>query len=125
MTLRVTQTDIARAVGVHNTTVSLALRNSRLIPETTRQRIRAIAEKMGYRPDPALQALIAYRKARRPRHCASTLAYVTNWTTKWGWRDLPSQEKYYTAFGRRAAEFGYVTEHFWLGEEGMSQRRLS
>ena len=25
------------------------------------------------------------------RHCASTLAYVTNWTTKWGWRDLPSQ----------------------------------
>jgi LacI family transcriptional regulator len=124
MKIRVTQSDVARVAGVHNTTVSLALRNSRLIPESTRQRIQAIAQSMGYSPDPALRALVAYRNSRRERREAETLAYVTNWDTKWGWRNLPAHERYYAAAQRRAAELGYQIEHFWLGETGMSQRRL-
>jgi len=121
---RVTQTDIARAAGVHNTTVSLALRNSRLLPEPTRERIQAIARSMGYHPDPALRALVAYRNSRRTHRQLETLAYLTNWDTKWGWRLLPAHERYYTAAQRKAAELGYQLEHVWLGEAGMSQRRL-
>jgi len=125
MKARVTQTDIARVAGVHNTTVSLALRNSRLIPDATRKRIQEIAEGMGYCPDPALTALVAYRNSRRSKRHADTLAYITNWETKWGWRDQPSQEKHYFGAQRAAAESGYHIEHFWLGEPGMTQRRLS
>jgi LacI family transcriptional regulator len=124
MKMRVTQSDVARAAGVHTTTVSLALRNSRLIPPATRERIQAVAQSMGYSPDPALRALAAYRNSRRERRDVETLAYITNWETKWGWRNLPAHERYYQAAQRRAADLGYQLEHLWLGEPGMTQRRL-
>ncbi len=122
---RVTQTDVARAAGVHNTTVSLALRNSPSIPESTRKRIRAIADELGYYPDPTLQALVAYRKGRMPKQQRDTLAYITNWNTRWGWRAVPAYERTYAGAQRKAAALGYQLEHFWLGEPGMTQRRLS
>jgi LacI family transcriptional regulator len=122
---RVTQTDIGRAAGVHTTTVSLALRNSPLIPVATRERIQALAAQMGYCPDPALRALVAYRNAHRQKRQGITLAYVTNWTTRWGWKELVFQEKCHTGAKKRAAEHGYNLEHFWLGEAGMSMVRLN
>jgi LacI family transcriptional regulator len=122
---RITQTDIARAAGVHNTTVSLALRNSPLIPAPTRDRIRALAKSMGYCPDPALQALAAYRKARRNLRSGETLAYVTQWETQWGWRRHPIHEAHYHAAEQKAAELGYTLEHLWLGPGSMSRRRFS
>lgn len=64
---RITLTDIARVAGVHHTTVSMALRNRPELPLATRERIREIADKMGYRPDPVLGALRAYRHKRRTR----------------------------------------------------------
>lgn len=125
MNARVTQSDIARVAGVHNTTVSLALRNSPVIPEATRKRIQSIAEQMGYCPDPALQALVAYRNGRMPNRRQQTLAYVTNWESKWGWREIPSHARCYLAAQNKAAQLGFQLEHFWLGEPGMSERRLS
>ncbi len=125
MKIRVTQNDIARAAGVHNTTVSLALRNSPAIPEATRKRIQAIAEGMGYSPDPALQALVAYRNGRSASRRQETIAYVTRWYTKWGWQEDRVQAKFHRGAERRAAASGFQLEHFWLGEEGMSQRRLN
>lgn len=122
---RVTQTDVARVAGVHNTTVSLALRNSPSIPESTRRRIRAVADELGYYPDPTLQALVAYRKGRIPKQQKDTLAYITNWNTQWGWRTVPALERAYAGAQRKAASLGYQLEHFWLRESGMTQRRLS
>ncbi|MCL5096867.1 MAG: helix-turn-helix domain-containing protein [Candidatus Omnitrophica bacterium] len=43
---------IARAAGGCRSTVSLALRNHPGIPFGTRQRIKAIASRLGYRPNP-------------------------------------------------------------------------
>jgi LacI family transcriptional regulator len=125
MKARVTQSDIARVAGVHNTTVSLALRNCPAIPEATRQRIQTIAGEMGYYPDPALRALAAYRQGRRPYVRQQTIAYITNWDTRWGWREVPAQARYYLGAQRKAAQSGYRLEHFWLGESGMTPRRLS
>jgi LacI family transcriptional regulator len=124
MMQRVTQSDVARVAGVHNTTVSLSLRNCPSIPETTRKRIRAIADKLGYAPDPTLQALVAYRKGRGTSRPRETIAYVTNWSSCWGWRALPAHERAFIGAKRKAAECGYQLEHFWLGEPGMNQRRM-
>lgn len=125
MDVRITQTDIARAAGVHNTTVSLALRNSPAIPEATRKRIQALAQRMGYHPDPALQALVAYRRGRTVRDRKQTIAYITNADTRFGWRSLPSEELFHAGAERKAAQLGYQLEHFWLGEPGLTSRRLS
>ena len=58
---RITMKDVALKIGVHTTTVSLALRNSPQLPLATRERIQTVARKMGYRQDPMLTALVAYR----------------------------------------------------------------
>ncbi len=121
---RVTQTDVARAAGVHNTTVSLALRNCPALPEETRHRIQAIAKDMGYCPDPVLQALVAYRNGQSQKRLPQVIAYVTNWDTKWGWRDDSEQLQYFTGAERRATECGYQLEHFSLADSSITQRRL-
>ena len=122
---RVTQTDVARVAGVHNTTVSLALRNSPSIPEGTRKRIQALANQMGYHPDPVLRALVAYRKGRTLSDRRETIAYITNAETRGGWRDQPADHRFHVGAEKKAALHGYHLEHFWLGEPGLSQRRLS
>jgi len=48
---RVTIKDIAKELGVHYTTVSLALKNSSLLKEETKEKIQAKATQMLYRPN--------------------------------------------------------------------------
>ena len=64
--LRPTQRDVAIQAGVTQATVSLALSNRSDVSAETRERIQAIARSIGYRPDPYLTGLSAYRKSRRP-----------------------------------------------------------
>jgi LacI family transcriptional regulator len=122
---RITQTDIARAAGVHNATVSLALRNCPSIPEATRQRIQALARQLGYSPDPALRALVAYRRGLAAHSRSEVIAFITHGPTRGNWRETPLEARYFVGAQRKATECGYQLEHFWLGEPGLSPRRLS
>lgn len=125
MLYRVTQAEIARKAGVHATTVSMALRNHPSIPLETRQRLQSLAGVMGYKPDPALRALMAYRSRINPRRATSTLAYVTNWTSRWGWKNSPAHADFFEGATRKAEELGFTLEHFWLGEPGQTHQRLN
>jgi len=51
--------DIAEEAGVSRMTVSLALRDTARIPPATRQRVREIADRLGYRPDPRVRRAMA------------------------------------------------------------------
>jgi LacI family transcriptional regulator len=122
---RVTLADIARRARVHVTTVSLALRNHRRLPEATRLRIQGLAETMGYRPDPLLRALVAYRSRVMDRRNPPTLAYVTNWNTRWGWKKVTAHPDFFLGAQAMAERLGYRLEHFWMHEPGLTQGRLS
>src|ERR1700712_3192201 len=122
---RVTLAEIAVKAGVHVTTVSLALRNHPRLPEATRRRIHALAETMGYRPDPLLRALVAYRGRVMERRNVPTLAYVTNWTTKWGWKKVTAHPDFYSGAEAKANQLGYKLDHFWVHEAGLTEGRLS
>lgn len=122
---RVTLADVARKAGVHVTTVSLALRNHPRLPEATRQRLQALAQKMGYAPDPLLRALIAYRGRVMPRRNPPTLAYLTNWSTRWGWKNTTAHPDFFLGAEAKAKEIGYHLEHFWTHEPGLTHGRLS
>lgn len=58
-TRRPTSADVARVAGVSRATVSYVLNGStrQSIPESTRARVRAAAESLGYTPNPAARAL--------------------------------------------------------------------
>ena len=122
---RVTIRDIAKVAGVHFTTVGLALRGSSQLPESTRLRIREIADQLGYKPDPMLSALNVYRRAKRPVRYQATLAWINNWPNREGLHVNKGFEEYYQGARQRAEQMGYVLEEFWLREPGMTPERLS
>ncbi len=125
MTPRPTTRDIARHAGCHYSTVSLALRNHPSISPATRHRIQAAADALGYRPDPMLAALNAYRVGRRPVCERAVLAWITNHPTRDLWRENSCQCLYFNGAESRAQERGYRLDHFWAGEPGMGGARLS
>lgn len=116
--------DVASRAGVHHSTVSLALRDHPRIPPGTRERIKVIAAKLGYRINPLVAALMQSRRTGRAvRH--ATLAFVTNHPTRYGWRPPHhNRPDFFPGAGDRARELGYKLEHFWLGEEGMAPQRF-
>lgn len=122
---RVTLAQIAKVAKVHQTTVSLVMRNHPRIPPGTAARIRAVAEKMGYRPDPFLGALVSYRRNILTANPSAVLAYITGWETEWSWREVPAHRRFYEGAVKRANELGFKLEHFWRGEKHLSQKRLS
>jgi LacI family transcriptional regulator len=121
---KATLEDVAKSAGVHRTTVSLALRNHPRIPEATRDRVKAVAKRLGYRINPLVSALMQSRRSGKPvKH--ATLAYVTNYPTRYGWRpEHHDRPDFFPGAVQRAADFGYKLEHFWLGEPGMTPRRF-
>ena len=120
-----TQQDIARAAGVHRSSVCLALQNHPNIPEKTRARIRRIAERLGYSPDPMLSALAVYRNRRRPRAFQGTLAWLANSTRTYDWRRIPIFRENYEGAVERARSHGYGIEIFDLQNSRMSPARLA
>ncbi len=125
MNRRVTLAEVARQAGVHRTTVSLALRNHPSLPAATRDRLQALAREMGYRPDPALQALLAYRRHARPQREVPPIAYLTHWDTRWGWTQPRAQARFHAGAASKAFQLGYSLEHFWLGEPNLTHQRMS
>lgn len=117
--------DVADRAGVHRSTVALALRDHPRIPAATRVTLRALAAKMGYQQHPLVAALMqARRQGRDVKHV--TLAFVTNYPTRYGWRpEHHDRPNFLPGAVERAGKFGYSIEHFWLGEPGMTPGRFS
>lgn len=110
MNHRVTHRDIGEKTGFDKSTVSLALRGSPRLPEETRRRIVEMAEKMGYRPDPAIAMLARHRWANQNADRGVTLVYLVE-KKKPG---LHLQRRHLAAARQRAEERGYKLIEFDL-----------
>ncbi len=121
-----TQKDVAEAAGVHQTTVSLALRNHPSVPATTRRRILATARRLGYRKHPLVSALMRMRmRAGGGGEIHTALAFLTDFPTENGWRESPTAWEMYCSAQRRARELGYRLDPFWLRDSKIKPRRLA
>lgn len=125
MLKRVTMTDVAIKAGVSAATVSRALGTDPQIPVRTRERIKKIATKIGYTPDPLLSAFARQRRGKSAGSEITTLAYVTNFPTADEWRANPFYAPMFQGATDHALRNGYKLEHFWLREPGMTGERLS
>ncbi len=124
-TKRVTMREVALRAGVHCTTVSRALLRDPSIPVDTSDRIRRLADEMGYAPDPMVSALNAYRSRISEPCYQGNIAWVTNGFTREGWNTCKTFALHREGARKRAAELGYKLEDFWLREPGMTGRRAS
>jgi DNA-binding LacI/PurR family transcriptional regulator len=116
---------IAERVRLHRTTVSLALRNDPRIAAATRERVQTAARQLGYRPNPLVVALMKARRSRQ-RAATETIAYLTAYPTRDGWREEHSQRAdMFTAARARAAELGFALRDFWVAQPGLSVARTT
>lgn len=115
---------IAERAGVSRMTVSRALRRDPALPQRTCDRIRAIADEVGFRPDPKLTELMVYLRQNRVRKHTETLAFIHLFPFG---RQPPSPTELRLLAGarRRAEQLGYHLEVFAMGPDDLSAKRLT
>jgi LacI family transcriptional regulator len=121
--MKVTMETIARAAGVSRNTVSLALRSHPSIPESTRRRIRAAAEALGYRRNPAHGELMSQMRLKGHGSTLATLALFNANPDPEAFERHPTLPTYVDGCRRRASELGYPLNDFWMHEPGMDSDR--
>lgn len=115
------QRELARQLGLSQSTVSLALRGSPLIAAATREQIQAAAQKFGYHPNPMVTSLMEHIRRARPVKDAGCLAILVDFPDQTAWFDFHlAYRQQYEAIQRRAEQRGYRTECFFLRAPGMS-----
>ncbi len=116
---------IAEAGGVSRMTVSLAMRNSPKVSGETRARIRALAEKMGYRPNPLVSALMAQRSGRKRADSVYPLALLNCSHRVANFTDAPFYRRLLEGIERRARELGFYAQMFpFISTDAADSKRL-
>ncbi len=109
---------IAKVACVSHVTVSLALRNHPRVSESTRQRIRALADKMGYRPNALVSALMSHVGSNRRVVDQEVVAFLTGGPTPDWAMTRPNVRQNYLGAQTRAEQLGFRLETFWMGPGG-------
>lgn len=127
MSYGVTMKTVAAQAGVTQATVSMCLANNPRIPVGTRQRIQAIAQKLGYQPNPYVATLMRMRREGKPLKERPALGLVCAQRTADGWRNHPAPTVRQMREGalERAVARGYRVQECWLHRDGMSNERFS
>lgn len=118
---------IALHAGVSQATVSLSLANHPRIPVVTRDRIQALARKVGYQPNPFVAALMRSRRRGKPLPERPVLALVCAYDHADGWRRSPSltlRRSFEGALSQLHIR-GFEGQEVWMRPEGMSGDRFS
>lgn len=112
---RVNQRAIATRLGISVGTVSMALRNYPRLHPATRERVKRMAEEMGYQPTPVLQGLVNYSRAKRKSAKFTRLAWVNTWEQPTDLLQHPEYGAYWEGAQEAASAMGYQLIEFELG----------
>ena len=120
---------VAELSGVSVMTVSRTLRNDGRVAPETRRRVLLAAERLGYRPNPMVSALMANLRFGSPRKTMDTIAYLVSHSADprsngRRWRTNSTMEYFRDGARERAERLGFRLEEFWLVAPGMTQERM-
>ena len=119
-----TMLDIAKVAGCSTATVSLALSNSPRIPDEKRQKIKRIAKKLGYRPDPHITELMKYLRTLSRRKAHATIGVLIPEIPREKVPDYPLIKQMIIGIRDVAESVGFNIDIFHLSEDGMTPRRI-
>lgn len=119
------QREIARALGISQSAVSCALRNSLNISWEVRQKVWEMAERLGYRPNAYLSAVMKQARTGQKMPEKEEIALIVDEESEEQWHGVCEASRIlHKSVVRRAAELGFGTEVFYLQSPGMSMARL-
>lgn len=108
--------DVAKAVGVSVSAVSLAIKNSSRVSEGVRKQIQEKIQELGYQPDPILKALCHYRRSKVTSPVSAELAWINTWRNPRELRSYREFELYWQGAYEEAKRCGFRLEEFRLQE---------
>jgi DNA-binding LacI/PurR family transcriptional regulator len=112
--------EIARRAGVSHTTVALSLRNHPSIPPATRDRLRRLADGLGYRSNVLVSALMSQVRLKQHKSAPEIAGFLTGGPTADEWQNHSACVGFFEGARRRAQQLGLRIEPFWLGPGGAS-----
>lgn len=116
---------IADLAGVSVFSVSCALRNRPGVSAETRERIREIAEKIGYRPNPLVTALMTrHRTQNNRRQMRAILACLLDRLTRSNRAKISTNRESHAGYQSACDEAGFITEEFIVEDFESNPRRL-
>ncbi|MFT3828416.1 MAG: LacI family DNA-binding transcriptional regulator [Opitutaceae bacterium] len=117
---RPTLRDIARSIGLSHTTVSLCLRNDPSIPASTRERVRAAADRLGYRTNVLVSTLMTQVRLKHQKSSPEVVAFLTGGASAREWENHSACVGVFAGAREQAPKLGMRVEPFWLGPGGAS-----
>jgi len=106
----VTLRSLAKEAGVSPMTVSLALKNSHEISAKTGDKIRVLAQKRGYRPDPTIRKLMQHLKSRSETRFKATVCAIIAEDVNLPFTLDNYPNRIRLGMKQRAEELGYATD---------------
>ena len=116
---------IAQRSGVSRMAVSLALRGRPGVSPATRRRVVAVAQKLGYIPDPELGKLMARMRQKIAKEVQSCLAFLIPGVAEEGRIISLTEKRYLEGARQRAGEYGYRLEEFPMNPREIPLARLT
>jgi LacI family transcriptional regulator len=121
----VTMATLARELRVSKNTVSLALRHDPQIPLVTRDRVHALAQRLGYARNPVLSQLMSELRKSPVSRSRHTIALLNAHADRAALRTHPTIPVYLEGCRRRAASQGYSLDEFWLQDPALDGSGLT
>ena len=121
----VTLSAVAREAGVSTAAASYALNGHPKISGATRERVRATAERLGYREHAAVRSLMERVRQGKPPGEREVIALVWSETPRSESARAPLALAITAGVRARAEQAGYTLAEFWLRDRGMTPRRLA
>jgi LacI family transcriptional regulator len=112
MAEQITQKDVARALGIAQATVSMALRNDPRITLSRREEIQLAASRMGYRPNPMAAALGQLRSTKKAHAVVAELAWINHSENPHSIRNFKEFNLYWKGAQETAEFFAYNLEEY-------------
>jgi len=114
VTNQLSQRGIAARLGISNATVSLALRDHPRIPVATRERVKRMADEIGYRLTPVLRSLSKYNRVKREPSRLLPLGWINAWPQPGKLVKHREYGGYWRGACEAASQMGYRVEEFQL-----------
>ncbi len=117
--------DVARAAGVHFTTVSMALRGHPAVAKRTRQQIEAVAKQIGYQRNAMFASLSRQRKDSVFPSVIPSLLYLGRARNDRHFFAMPHHQQMVAGATREAKALGYQLTVKLVGPTGIKPENLS
>lgn len=118
------QKDVAKALGITQAAVSMALRGDRSISAEMRKKVRNTAKSLGYHPNAYLTVLMSNIRNGRKLTDQGIIGLLIEARSQEDWYGVEAYRIFHQGVVQRGLELGFHVENFFLKKPGMSAVKI-